>query len=131
MQKKPQARIDFTAKLEDLYRDEIMEKLFKGIYIPGLAFHMINNYPGYERKENNDMKVFYNGFTGELVKLERKVNTRTETLNCINAVYTVCDGKESLYYNLSIYDSEKNVTHSFENVKLSDVKFIGGAVSFE
>lgn len=57
------------------------------------------------------MKVSYNGFTGELVKLERAF--------CRPASY-----------DLSIYDSEKQVTHSFTGVKLEDTKFLGGVVSF-
>lgn len=57
------------------------------------------------------MQVSYNGFTGELVKLER------HTVYC--------------YYDLSIYDSEKQVTHSFTGVNLEDVKFLGGEVSFK
>lgn len=62
------------------------------------------------------MQVSYNGFTGELVRLER------EDLSCF--------GIKDKVYNLSIYDSEKQVTHSFTGVKLEDVKFLGGAVSF-
>lgn len=61
------------------------------------------------------MQVTYNGFTGELVKLER---------------HTVVCCAEHYIYDLSIYDSEKHVTHSFTGVKLEDVKFFGGAVSF-
>jgi len=62
------------------------------------------------KKEEPAMQVSYNGFTGELMKL-----ARYERLN---------------KYDLSIYDGEKKVTHSFTNVDLSDVKFSGGAVSF-
>lgn len=57
------------------------------------------------------MQVSYNGFTGELVKLEK----------------SFCNTKA---YDLSIYDSEKQVAHSFTGVNLEDVKFLGGAVSF-
>lgn len=64
------------------------------------------------------MQVSYNGFTGELVKLEKM-----DTL--LLRPYVQRD-----IYNLSIYDSEKQVTHSFTGVKLEDVKFLGGAVSF-
>lgn len=60
-----------------------------------------------DEKEATTMQVTYNGFTGELVKLER------ETIGS----YTL--------YILSIYDSEKQVTHSFTGVKLEDVKFLG------
>lgn len=58
------------------------------------------------------MQVTYNGFTGELVKLEREEI-----------------GSYRLY-SLSIYDSEKKVTHSFTGVKLEEVQFSGGTVSF-
>lgn len=69
-------------------------------------------------KEGPTMQVSYNGFTGELVKLEKM-----DTL--LLRPYVQRD-----IYNLSIYDSEKQVTHSFTGVKLEDVKFLGGAVSF-
>jgi len=59
------------------------------------------------------MQVTYNGFTGDLVKLAQYSLT--------NGVWT---------YELHIYDSEKNVTHSFSGVKLEDMKFSGGAVTF-
>lgn len=66
------------------------------------------------------LKVEYNGFTGELVKLERLKN-----------VFNMSpDGITAYLYNLSIYDSEKEATCSFEKVKLEDIKFLGGAVSF-
>lgn len=61
------------------------------------------------------MQVSYNGFTGELVKLERR---------------TVVCCAEHYIYDISIYDSEKQVTHSFVGVKLEDVKFLGGEVNF-
>lgn len=61
------------------------------------------------------MQVSYNGFTGELVRLKRHT--------------VVCCAKHYIY-DLSIYDSEKHVTHSFTGVKLEDVKFLGEAVSF-
>lgn len=64
------------------------------------------------------MQVSYNGFTGELVKLEKM-----DTL--LLQPYVQRD-----IYNLSICDSEKQVTHSFTGVKLEDVKFLGGAVTF-
>lgn len=68
------------------------------------------------------MQVTYNGFTGELVKLERVPRDRADVP--IGAKFS------RLPFDLSIYDSEKNVTHSFTGVKLEDVKFLGGAVSF-
>ena len=63
------------------------------------------------------MQVTYKGFTGELVKLER------EDLRAF--------GVKDRIYNLSIYDSEHRVTHSFAGVKLEDVKFLSGEVSFK
>lgn len=59
------------------------------------------------------MKVSYNGFTGELVKLERDFNI----INCRK-------------YILVIRDGEKAANISFDRVNIEDVKFIGGAVSF-
>lgn len=35
------------------------------------------------------------------------------------------------FYDLSIYDSEKRVTHSFTGVKLEDVRFLVWEVSFK
>lgn len=57
------------------------------------------------------MKVTYNEFTGELVKLER-----THYGDC--------------RYSISLYDDDKNVIHSFNLVKLEDVKFSGGVITF-
>lgn len=65
-----------------------------------------------KEKEATTMQVTYNGFTGELVKLEK----------------TFCKPQ---FYDLSIYDSEKQVTHSFTGVKFEDMKFLGGAVTFD
>lgn len=74
------------------------------------------------------MQVTYNGFTGELVKLElTSVNARLSTNQNLQGPTMLPDGYN---YNLSVYDSEKQVTHSFTSVKLEDVKFLGGAVSF-
>lgn len=65
------------------------------------------------KKEEPTMQVSYNGFTGELAKLER---------------YSCGTGKWT--YELNIYDSEKKCAHLFAGVKPEDVKFLGGAVSF-
>lgn len=70
------------------------------------------------------MKVEYNGFAGELVKLERKQTERYTLTPYDN------DRHPIFAYDLSIYDAEKKVTLSFDGVKLKDVKFLGGAVSF-
>jgi len=69
-----------------------------------------------KEKEENTIQVTYNGFTGELVNLER--------IKCppLNGAYI---------YDISIYDDEKRCTHSFTSVKLKDVKFLGGGVSFK
>lgn len=65
------------------------------------------------------MKVSYNGFTGELVKLERKEHIEQFPTRAV------------VLYDISIAEYEKDVTHSFTNVNLKDVKFLGGSVSFE
>lgn len=71
----------------------------------------------YAKKEAHAMQVSYNGFTGELVKLERK-DLRTF-------------GISGSAYDLVIEDKEKHVKHDFDDVKLEDIKFLGGAVLFE
>lgn len=73
-----------------------------------------------DKQEEPTMKVSYNGFTGELVKMERKTPL---------GVYVYTD--YHIEYDLSIYDHEKKVTHSFTNVNLKDVKFLSGSVSFD
>lgn len=70
------------------------------------------------------MKVEYNGFAGELVKLEREEGACAVTITnggAINAIYQV--PKTETRYGLSIYDSEKRVTHTFTRVILG----IGGS----
>lgn len=64
------------------------------------------------------MQVTYNGFTGELVKLE----IRKELHSVSEGAVRVCD--------LTLYDREKQATISFACVKLEDVRFTGGAVAF-
>lgn len=64
------------------------------------------------------MQVTYNGFTGELVKLEIHEQLRSVS----EGVVRVCD--------LTLYDSEKQATISFTGVKFEDLKFFGGAVAF-
>ena len=83
------------------------------------------------RKETEEltMKVSYNGFTGELVKLEKKI------ISPVFTAHSACTGVSSsgtpvTVYDLSIYNSEKDVTFSFSVSNLSDVKFLGGAVTF-
>lgn len=61
------------------------------------------------------MKVTYNGFTGELVKLEATYLSKSEDIDST--------------YNLVIFDRGKRVECSFRDVKLADVKFIGGTAT--
>lgn len=75
------------------------------------------NYTGpalANEKEEPAMRVSYNGFIGELFKLERNFDIV----------------RHGIVYKLDIRDHEKEVTYSFDKVKLSDVKFLGGVVSF-
>lgn len=72
-----------------------------------------NNWMRNKESEECSMKVSYNGFTGELVKLERDFNI----INCRK-------------YILVIRDGEKAANISFDRVNIEDVKFIGGSVSF-
>lgn len=60
------------------------------------------------------MRVFYNGFTGELMKLEREIG-----------MLGIADGGKmysSVSYMMSIYEIDKKVTHSFSGVKWEDVR---------
>ena len=82
---------------------------------------------GTEKKEATTMQVTYNGFTGGLVKLER---TSVDVTLRTSIIGMPTQQSDSWNYNLSIYDREKHVTHSFTGVKLEDVKFSGGAVTF-
>lgn len=74
------------------------------------------------------MQVTYNGFTGELVKLERKA---TQIFSYkpdgeMNAkTFFVEPG-----FNLVIYNESNGEIRAFSDVKLEDVKFLGGAVTF-
>lgn len=98
---------------------------------PGFQHERNTSWLGYamRKKEVHTMKVSYNGFTGELVKLERVGTGKiAETIIPIDLPGASCEHVR--FYNLSIYSSEKEVTHSFTGVKLEDVKFIGGEVSF-
>ena len=70
------------------------------------------------KKEETTMQITYNGFTGELVKLEQ----------CRNEFFN--PHAEKTIYDLSVYDREKRVTHHFTGVKLGDVKFLCGEVTF-
>lgn len=72
--------------------------------------------------EQATMKASCGGFTGELVKLERKKTFRV--------FGTLSERTATFVYDLSIYDSEKQVTYTFESVELSDIKFSGCEVTF-
>lgn len=88
------------------------------------------------------MQVTYNDFTGELVKLERApaITSATATSTATSIATSIPDVANIYAYHiksamdwtycLSIYDSKKQVTHSFIGVKLEDVKFLDGTVTF-
>lgn len=99
------------------YIDEACQKCVKELS-EKMDKHGIDFSKG--KKEAPTMQVAYNGFTGELVKLERHIIPGN----------FIRDTKSAIVYDLSIYDSDKQVTHSFTGVKLEDVKFLGGAVAF-
>mgnify|MGYP001029198311 CR=1 FL=1 len=105
--------------------------LLNGIRFPKnlvLAYNTINgNSEKSNKKEATTMQVTYNGFTGELVKLER---TSVDVTLRTSIIGMPTQQSDSWNYNLSIYDREKHVTYSFTGVKLEDVKFSGGAVTF-
>lgn len=61
-----------------------------------------------KKKEAPTMQVSYSGFTGELCRLELVAGS----------------------YDLKVYDSDKDVTYTFEGIDLEKMKFLGGAVSF-
>lgn len=79
-------------------------------------------------KKEATMQVTYNGFTGELVKLERKATSIFS--------YKPDGGRETKSFfmepdfNLIIYDEDKREVLTFTSVRLEDVKFSGGEVSF-
>lgn len=75
------------------------------------------------------MQVTYNGFTGDLVKLERysqsviKVPDDDGELKITN--FWIGDT-----WDVLILDKEKAEFRHFTGVNLEDVKFLGGAVTF-
>lgn len=78
------------------------------------------------------MKVSYNGFTGELVGLQREsAKIIIERNPFVPFGYDYRNVDSDGVYELSIYDAEKKATISFTGVKLEDVKFFGGMVSFD
>lgn len=80
-----------------------------------------------ERKVST-MKVTYNGVTGELIKLERKA-TQIFSYKPDGEMKTQTFFVEP-DFDLIIYNEEKRELRAFSNVKLSDVRFSGGEVSF-
>lgn len=76
------------------------------------------------KKEAPTMQVTYKGFTGDLVKLEKK-----ETGLYILSPFDT-EKQPVFRYDLNLYDSEKQITYSFTGVKLENVKFLVGAVTF-
>lgn len=67
-------------------------------------------------KKGHNMKVSYKGVTGKLLKME------LEKHKLLDPVY------EKEFYTLLIEDESDGHKHVFENVDLSDVKFIGATV---
>ena len=78
-----------------------------------------------DKKEATTMQVTYNGFTGELVKLERKV-IDPESLYIDSAPIKFADG-----YELQIFTPDNSGIVAFTGVKLKDIKISGGAVTFD
>ena len=71
------------------------------------------------KMETHTMQVTYNGFTGELVKLERTFTTYPHVAEL--ATYDLV---------ISVLQTGVCAKVSFTGVKLEDVKFLGGAVTF-
>lgn len=65
------------------------------------------------KMEDAAMRVTYQGFTGELVRLEQ-----TGVEECGRSVHRT--------YSISIADDEKKVTYSFADVDMRNVTIIGG-----
>lgn len=77
------------------------------------------------KKEATTMQVTYNGFTGGLVKLERKV-IDPESLYIDSVPIKFADG-----YELQIFTPDNSGIVAFTGVKLKDIKISGGAVTFD
>lgn len=71
------------------------------------------------------MQVTYNGFTGELVKLERRV-IDPESLYIDSIPIKFADS-----YELQIFTPDNGGIVSFIGVKLQSIKILGGAVTFD
>jgi hypothetical protein len=93
----------------------------KGIPICGVCLERyLYDKNTFEKKEATTMQVTYNGFTGELVKLERTFTTYPHVA-------------EFATYDLVISVLQNGVCAkvSFTGVKLEDMKFLGGEVTFD
>lgn len=77
-------------------------------------------------QEEIKMKVSIKEFTGELVRLERRV--KKEPVKFVDGEIKL--DVPSYYYDIDIYDVEKEFKISFTDVNLSDIKFIGGNTTF-
>lgn len=89
-------------------------------------------YNGEAKKESKAMKVSYKGVTGELLKLETNPDWMGGGFVRLNeAIGKTEDHTHALRrsYSLVISDAEDGHKHSFENVDISDVKFIGATVT--
>lgn len=126
------------AKLDDLYLsiqkisgftvEQLLNMFMAGYKMSAPKYGAISQLMpediGTEKKEAPTMQVTYNGFTGELVKLEKK-ETERYTLSPFDT-----EKQPVFRYDLTLYDSEKQITYSFTGVKLENVKFLGEAVTF-
>lgn len=97
-------------------KEQFEESIFRYLFTKEELEKM--GYPNQGKQEGDSMKVTYNGFTGELVKLEKYEDDKAARR-----------GGWPLY-DLAIYDSEAKAAHCFEDVKLEDVKFMGGVMTF-
>lgn len=76
------------------------------------------------------MKVSYKGVTGELLKLEREEKMRSDVTISICASFSTRSETPPHYtYRLEIEDGSDGHKHSFENVDISKVKFVGVTVT--
>lgn len=85
-----------------------------------LTQEIVDCFSGWIRNKESEecsMKVSYNGFTGTLVKLEYS----NSELGLVHGVIS---------YNLDIFDSDKNATHSFRNIDIRELRFLNGTMSF-
>lgn len=77
------------------------------------------------KKEEPTMQVSYNGFIGELVKLERKV-IDPKSLYIDSIPIKFADS-----YELQIFTPDNGGIVSFTGVKPQGIKILGGVVTFD